>query len=101
MAYARKVDLNHKEVVNALRLAGASVYDTSRCGKGFPDIVVGYKGHTVLVEIKSGEKKPFTPDQLQFMANWRGSAVVRVNDIDGAIRLLNTLNADKIKEIGD
>lgn len=91
MAYARKVDANHAEVVKILRQLGASVYDTSRCGKGFPDIVVGYKNHTVLVEIKSGEKKAFTPDQLKFMANWKGSAVVRINDIDGAVNLINML----------
>jgi Holliday junction resolvase len=60
-------------------------------GQGFPDLVVGYKQQTVLVEIKSSEQKRFTNAQLKFMAEWKGSAVVRINDVDGAIRLIKVL----------
>jgi hypothetical protein len=91
MTYAKRVDLNHQEVVKALRSLGASVFDASRMGQGFPDLVVGYKQQTVLVEIKSSEQKRFTNAQLKFMAEWKGSAVVRINDIDGAIRLIKVL----------
>ena len=91
MTYAKRVDLNHQEVVKTLRSLGASVFDASRMGQGFPDLVVGYKQQTVLVEIKSSEQKRFTNAQLKFMAEWKGSAVVRINDIDGAIRLIKVL----------
>ena len=91
MTYAKRVDLNHQEVVKTLRSLGASVFDASRMGQGFPDLVVGYKQQTVLVEIKSSEQKRFTNAQLKFMAVWKGSAVVRINDIDGAIRLIKVL----------
>ena len=92
MTYAKRVDLNHQEVVKTLRSLGASVFDASRMGQGFPDLVIGYKHQTVLVEIKSGESKKFTVAQLKFMADWKGSAVVRINDVDGAIRLIKVLD---------
>jgi len=91
MTYARKVDLNHQDIVKTLRSLGASVFDASGIGRGFPDLVVGIHDKTVLVEIKSDEKKKFTQAQLNFMENWKGSSVVRINDIDGAIRLINML----------
>ena len=92
MTYAKRVDLNHQEIVKTLRSLGASVYDSSRSGQGFPDLVLGYKNQTVLVEIKSGENKKFTTAQLKFMADWKGSAVVRINDVEGAIRLIKMLD---------
>jgi len=92
MTYAKRVDLNHQEVVKTLRSLGATVFDASRMGQGFPDLVVGYNHQTVLVEIKSGEQKKFTQAQLKFMADWKGSAVTRINDIDGAIRLIKVLD---------
>jgi Holliday junction resolvase len=92
MAYAKKVDLNHKEVVEKFRELGASVFDASGVGRGFPDIVVGYNGQTVLVEIKSGERKRFSEAQLKFMAEWKGSAVTRINDVEGVIRLIKILD---------
>ena len=91
MTFARKVDLNHQDIVKTLRSLGASVFDASGIGRGFPDLVVGIHNKTVLVEIKSDEKKKFTQAQLNFMENWKGSSVVRINDIDGAIRLINML----------
>ena len=92
MTYAKRVDLNHQEVVKTLRLLGATVFDASRMGQGFPDLVVGYNHQTVLVEIKSGEQKKFTQAQLKFMADWKGSAITRINDVDGAIRLIKVLD---------
>jgi Holliday junction resolvase len=92
MTYAKRVDLNHQEIVKTLRWLGATVFDASRMGQGFPDLVVGYNHQTVLVEIKSGEQKKFTQAQLKFMADWKGSAVTRINDVDGAIRLIKVLD---------
>jgi len=91
MTYAKRVDLNHQEIVKTLRSLGASVFDASRMGQGFPDLVIGINGKTVLVEIKSGEEKKFTQAQLKFMENWQGSTVVRINDIENAERLINLL----------
>lgn len=92
MSYARRVDANHSIIVKALRELGCSVFDTSRVAGGFPDLVVGKNGKTILVEIKADEKAKFTPAQEMFMLNWHGSAVARIDSVDAAIRLVNLLN---------
>lgn len=90
--YAKKVDKNQLEIVNALKGMGASVLDLSTVGKGCPDLAVGYRGVTVLVEIKSSDKAKFTEPQLRFMGEWKGSTVSRINDVQGAITLLKFLD---------
>jgi Holliday junction resolvase len=91
MTYAKRVDENHQEIVKKFRELGASVFDASGIGRGFPDILVGFNGNTALVEIKSGEKKKFTDAQLKFMSEWKGSSVTRINDVEGAERLINIM----------
>lgn len=93
MSYARKVDVNHSLLVKTLRDLGCSVFDTSRVAGGFPDLVVGKNNKTILVEIKANDKSRFTPAQELFMMNWKGSAVARINDVDGAIRLVKMLDS--------
>ena len=55
---------------------------------GCPDLLVGYNGETLLMEIKRDSKSRFTPDQLDFMGKWKGGAVSRVDSVDAAIRAL-------------
>jgi len=93
MAYAKRVDSNHSDIVKTLRDLGCSVFDTSRVAGGFPDLVVGRNNKTVLVEVKADEKSKFTPAQELFMINWRGSTVVRIDSVDSAIRLVKLLDA--------
>lgn len=90
--YAKRVDSNQKEIVKVFKDLGCSVFDTSRLGQGFPDLVIGKNQKTVLVEIKKDDKAKFTAAQDLFMMNWRGSTVVRINDIDGVIRLVKLLD---------
>ena len=92
MTYARRVDATHKELTKAFRDMGCSVFDTSRVAGGFPDVVVGKNGKTVLVEFKSTATSKFTPAQDLFMLNWKGSTVVRIHDIDGVITLVKMLD---------
>jgi len=72
---AKKVDNNHQEIIKALREIGASVFDTSSLGRGFPDIVVGWQGVNYLVEIKTPKGKP-TEQQINFFVKWLGQAVL-------------------------
>jgi Holliday junction resolvase len=92
MAYAKKVDANHSIIVKTLRQLGCSVFDTSKVGRGFPDLVVGKNNKTVLVEVKADEKAKWTVGQKLFMLNWNGSAVARIDSIDSAIRLVKMLD---------
>lgn len=79
---AAKIDSNQNEVVAALRAIGAVVAITSSLGKGFPDIVVGYRGTNFLIEIKDGNKPPskqkLTPDEEMFHEEWSRQAPIHV-----------------------
>jgi len=87
MTYAR-IDTNHKEIVKALREAGATVVSLASMKHGCPDLLCGYNGETILMEIKRDAKAKFTPDQLDFLGKWKGGAISRVDSVDAAIRAL-------------
>jgi Holliday junction resolvase len=87
MTYAR-IDTNHKQIVAALREAGATVVSLASMKHGVPDLLVGYQNETLLMEIKKDSKAKFTPDQIEFMGKWKGGAVSRVDSVDAAIRAL-------------
>ena len=90
--YAKKVDANQLQIKHTLIALGCSVLDLSTVGRGCPDLLVGYKGNSVLVEIKSSAKATFTEPQIKFMQNWRGGAVSRIDSVDAAIRLIKMLD---------
>ena len=91
MRRAARTDANQAAIIEALRAIGASVRDTSAVGKGFPDLVAGYRGRTWLLECKDGRKPPsarkLTPDQIEFKATWRGHWAV-VNSPEEALEIV-------------
>ena len=59
MRYARKVDANQAGIVEALRgIPECSVLILSSVGDGCPDLLVGYHGANLLVELKNPERYP-------------------------------------------
>ena len=92
MVYKR-VDDNQSKVVKALRDLGATVQHLHAVGKGCPDIVVGFKGKNLLLEIKDGDKKVLTPDQANWHRLWKGQVNV-VTSIDDAKTLIWKLSDD-------
>lgn len=80
--YAKRVDENHKEVVEALRasLPEATVFDASGAGRGFPDLVVGFRGRNYLYEVKNGRVPPsrrrLTTAQVGMHHNWQGQVAI-------------------------
>ena len=90
--YKRRVDDNQKSIVHTFIALGCSVLDLSTVGRGCPDLLVGYKGNSVLVEVKSSAKATFTESQIKFMQDWRGGAVSRIDSVDAAIRLIKMLD---------
>ena len=92
MRRAAKVDANQEQVVSALRAAGASVQSLAAVGKGVPDLLVGIRGQTLLMEVKNSALVPsarrLTPDQLQWHGAWQGGAVAVVDGPDAALRAL-------------
>jgi Holliday junction resolvase len=94
MTYAR-IDSNHKEIVAALREAGATVVSLASMKHGCPDLMVGYQNETILMEVKKDKKAKFTPDQIEFMGKWRGGAISRVDSVEAAIRALGIVQSVK------
>ena len=87
MRHAKRVDANQDQIVVALRAAGAYVWIIS-----LPvDLLVCYKGHTFLVEIKTDAKQRLTALQQDFFENWGGSTLARVDSPDAALRMIGVL----------
>jgi Holliday junction resolvase len=78
----KRVDSNQVEIVKELRRLGMEVEHLHSVGKGCPDILVGYKGKNVLLEIKRDEKAKLTPDQVLWHHSWKGQVTVVSNVID-------------------
>ncbi len=87
---ARK-DANQTEIVEVLRSVGATVAITSMIGKGFPDLVVGFRNKNFLFEVKDGAKPPsarkLTRDEHEFHQLWRGGINI-VNSAGEALEVL-------------
>jgi hypothetical protein len=91
MRRAARVDANQEAVVSALRAAGAYVWII-----GLPvDLLVGFRNHTYLMEIKVGPKKKLTELQDDFFCNWFGGTLCRVDGPEAALRAIGVLNADR------
>ena len=88
---AKRVDVNQKEIVHALRTFGATVQDLSGVGAGCPDLLIGYRGHTILIEVKRDAKAKLTSHQVEWHDGWRGGLAVRIESIDDAIALIKSI----------
>lgn len=87
MRYAARVDANQEAVISALRAHGAYVWII-----GLPvDLLVGYKGHTFLMEVKDGPKKKLTKLQEDFFKNWTGATLCRVDGPEAAIQVIKKI----------
>jgi hypothetical protein len=91
MRRAARIDPIQPEIVAALRAIGATVWVI-----GLPvDILVGFRGRTTLLEIKTLRGKiapkaaPHTDLQKAFFATWTGGPVATVTDVEGAIRAVS------------
>lgn len=76
-------DANEAAIVAAMTAAGASVTPVS--AKGAPDLLVGFRGETTLLEVKREEgpkggtsRGRLTKDQIAWRAAWRGRPPVIV-----------------------
>ena len=69
--FARKIDANQPEIVEALEDAYCEVLSLAPLGNGCADLLVRRCGHKELhlLEVK-GPKGELTPDQREFHAVW-------------------------------
>ena len=87
MRRAARIDANQTQVIEALRAAGAFVWII-----GLPiDLLVGYKDRTLLMEVKTGPKKPLTALQADFFEKWTGGTLCRVDSPEAALRMIGVM----------
>lgn len=83
MRKTARVDANQAAIVEALRAAGATVESLAMVGRGVPDLAVGYRGQTYLLEVKDGAKpesaRRLTPAEAAWHDGWRGHAAVVIS----------------------
>ena len=81
--YAKKRDLVEPEIVDALVALGCSV---SRLDTPV-DLLVGYRGQTILMEVKTG-RAPLTKSQRLFVSAWTGGDLAIVRTVSEAIEVI-------------
>lgn len=83
-----RVDGNHTEVVKALNNAGMKVQSLASIGKGCPDLLVGFRGLNIALEVKDGARPPsgrlLTSDERDWQDTWPGF-VMTVTSAEDAI----------------
>jgi len=91
MRRANRIDDNQNDIVAALRKAGATVRVISQ-GEGIPDLLVGFRGETILLEVKDGDKPPsartLTPAEKKFFDEWEGGLCMVVKSVEEALEML-------------
>ena len=80
MRRAARVDATQREIVQALRDIGCTVYII----KEPVDLMVGYRSRTLCLEVKTPGAWKLTPQQQLFFATFRGEAYIVVN-VDQAL----------------
>lgn len=93
MNFARRTDKHHAEIRDGIRDAGYNVFDTSKFGSGFPDLLVLANTSFVLFEIKSDpsithRKDELTGKEVVFFARFSSGPVYVVHTLDEALRRL-------------
>ena len=74
-------DANASAIIKALKRCGATIIDMHSVGGGVPDIVCGYQGRSVLMEIKArpqATNAAVRERQETFAREWKGSPVITV-----------------------
>lgn len=61
----RRTDANQVAIMRAFRERGAIVFDTHVVGRGFPDLMVVWRGKVLLVEVKMPDGE-LTRDEIKF-----------------------------------
>lgn len=91
MRRAARVDDNQAAVVAALRKAGISVRSLAAVGDGVPDLLCGFRGRNVLLEVKDGSKpasdQRLTAREFDFFATWCGCAYIATSP-ENAVKIV-------------
>lgn len=83
----KRVDTTHAQIRDGLRDLHVTVYDASMFGRGFPDLVCGYRGRLVLLEVKTPGGK-LRQSQIDFFTMFLDCPVYVVESLQQACEKL-------------
>lgn len=89
MRRAARIDATQPAIVDALERIGATVQSLAAVGNGCPDILVGFRGRNVAMEVKTSTGR-MRPEQVKWLRAWRGEAHV-VRSVEDALRALEVV----------
>lgn len=92
----KRVDNNHRDIVQGLRQAGVLVLDLHEIGHGCPDLLCSYAGVLTLLEVKNARGK-LTVDEAEFCLRWLHTVRV-VRTLDEALAAIGAV--EKVGERG-
>lgn len=91
MRQIARVDKVQAEIVQALRSAGAKVKLLHQMGGGCPDLLIGFRGTLLLMEVKSKGGR-LTQDEVEFYDEWCQYMVV-VYSVEEALKAIGATDA--------
>lgn len=83
----KKTDANQKQIISDLKKIGVSVLNLSKVGNGCPDLLIGWQGKNILIEIKTA-KGNLNDSQIEFFKEWKGQKFV-CKSINEIIEIIN------------
>ena len=99
MRRAAKLDANHGAIVQVLLDLGCTVQSLAAVGGGVPDLLIGWRGLNLLLEVKDGDKPPserrLTPKQALWHRDWRGQ-VMTAENVEDALQAVLMANAGSV-----
>ena len=87
--WAARVDANQHAIVKAMRWRGATVHLLHREGRGCPDLLVGFLGLNLLMEVKTKDGE-LNDREVEWHETWRGHVDI-VRTVDQALDILDRI----------
>src|SRR5688572_10441751 len=88
--YGKRTDKGQAAIVEELRKRGVQVILTSALGNNFPDLLCGYSGRWILMEVKGDGC--LDRGQLEFLRDARGPVAVVTNAEEAHAALINGID---------
>ena len=97
--WAKKTDANQQDIVDDLRKLGCTVVDLSSVGQGCPDLLVGIRGFTILMEVKNERgRNKLTPQQERWIERFfsikRAFSFLTIASISGFLLLIRLTDSE-------
>ncbi len=93
-----RIDANQVEIMRGLRSIGATVQSLADVGKGCPDLLIGFQGRNIVVEVKDGKKtvsrRRLTPAEEEWQQLWRGQVAI-VTNLDEALAVIGAKRSER------